>query len=55
VIEVRASRAGQARVWNVTTCRDCWRAFEAMLDAGTLQPFLARVHDGLSDRPLWFL
>jgi hypothetical protein len=55
VIEVRASRVGEARVWNVMTCRDCWRAFEAMLDAGTSQPFLARVHDGLRDRPWWFL
>ena len=34
-IIVMASKRGLTREWHAVVCRACWRAWEAMLDAGS--------------------
>jgi hypothetical protein len=52
-IEIRGSRRGLTRVWDIQTCQDCWRVFETMLDsaAGGYQADLLSA--GVQG-PVWF-
>lgn len=56
VITVTVERGPYRRMWSVGVCRDCWRAFEAMLDEGALgmQASLAD-QERLERGRLWFL
>lgn len=53
-MQVSVSRAGAAHTWQLFVCRDCWRAFEAMLDQGApAQQYDLTNQSG--QRPVWFL
>lgn len=51
-VNVTVSVNGQAHQWRLLVCRDCWRAFEAMLDHGAHAQQYALSHDSRK-RPLW--
>lgn len=53
-ISVEAIRGNAHRVWLVRVCRDCWRAFEALLDGAMLARQPGLLEDG-TKRSTWFL
>lgn len=52
--EVRVAFQHKVRAWRVSVCRDCWRAWEALLDqaAGSVQPSFQEVR---RPGPAWFV